>query len=338
MATPVKSGQLKMFKIAFNTFLGIILIFIWARFVDLGQIFAYLSRVNLAFLGSVIFFMLLSPVLRAVRLKIFLAEITRIKLLDLIFLNGAAMMLNFFIPIRAGEIVKGVYLNTNYKLPLGKSVIWIFIDRFVDFLAVLVLTTGLFFVVPTSLSIMFITIIIIILITTLVLTYLAVHQTGFAGKLFNFLRHLLIINHIKIYFDKFSTFILDSFSILDRHPKDLGLMAGITVLAYGADAAIWYFTFIALSANQDFLKMYLGQLLSALTYLIPAAPGYVGSAEASGLLILSGVFGIAPNLASAMTVLFHILSAIFVLFFGLISIYSLKINVGALLKKVLKRG
>lgn len=327
-----------MFKIAFNTFLGIILIFIWARFVDLGQIFSYLSRVNLAFLGPVIFFMLLSPVLRAVRLKIFLAEITRIKLLDLIFLNGAAMMLNFFIPIRAGEIVKGVYLNTNYKLPLGKSVIWIFIDRFVDFLAVLVLTTGLFFVVPTSLSIMFITIIIIILITTLVLTYLAVHQTGFAEKLFNFLRHLLIINHIKIYFDKFSTFILDSFSILDRHPKDLGLMAGITVLAYGADAAIWYFTFIALSANQDFLKMYLGQLLSALTYLIPAAPGYVGSAEASGLLILSGVFGIAPNLASAMTVLFHILSAIFVLFFGLISIYSLKIDVGALLKRVLKRG
>ncbi|MBI2338637.1 flippase-like domain-containing protein [Candidatus Daviesbacteria bacterium] len=336
-----------MFKILFNTILGIILIYIWSRFVDIPQIISNLSKVNLVYLGPVIFFMLLSPLLRAVRLKIFLSEITKIKLLDLIFLNGAAMMLNFFIPIRAGEIVKGVYLNTHYKLPLGKSVIWIFIDRFVDFLAVLFLSVVLFFIIPMiDPSITFtpkgqaslIMVITIILTTALFLTYLTVYQASLAGKLFNFLRHLLIEKHIKIYFDKFSSFILDSFSILNRHPKDLSLMVGITVLAYAADAAIWYFSFIALQANQSFLKMYLGQLLSALTYLVPAAPGYVGSAEASGLLILSGVFGINPDLASAMTVLFHISSAIFVLFFGLVSVYSLKMNIGTLVKVLRKKN
>ena len=327
-----------MFKILFNTILGLVLIFIWSRFVDLHQIFSTLSKVNLIYLGPVVLFMFLSPVIRAVRLKIFLAEIAKIKLPDLIFLNGAAMMLNFFIPIRAGEIVKGLYLNTNYKLPLGKSVVWIFIDRFVDFLAVLLLTAALFFIVPTALNITFITIIAVILIFALFLTYLVVHQANFAQKLFKFLRYLLIVKSIKIYFDRFSKFILESFSILNRHPKDVFLMIVITILAYAADGAIWYFTFIALGANQSFLKMYLGQALSALTYLVPAAPGYVGSAEASGLLILSGIFGIGANLASAMTVLFHISSAIFVLIFGLISIYSLKIEVGSLLKRALKRG
>lgn len=327
-----------MFKILFNTALGLVLIFIWSRFVNVSEIFADLSKVNIVYLGPVFLFMLLSPLIRAVRLKIFLSEIKKIKLLDLIFLNGAAIMLNFFIPVRAGEILKGVYLNANYKLPLGKSVIWIFIDRFVDFLAVLILASVLFFVVPTALSITFIIIIMIILIIALFLTYLIIHQAKFAQNLFKILRHLLILRFIKIYFDKFSNFILDSFSILNRHPKDLGLMIGFTVLAYAADAAIWYFTFISLGANQNFFKMYLGQVLSALTYLVPAAPGYVGSAEASGLLILSGVFGIGPNLASAMIVLFHVLSAIFVLIFGLISIYSLKINVGSLFKRVLNRN
>ncbi len=326
-----------MFKIIFNTILGLVLIFIWSRFVDIGQIFTTISRVNLVYLGPIFFFMILSPVLRAIRLKVFLSEIMKIKLLDLIYLNGAAMMLNFFIPIRAGEIVKGIYLNTNYKLPLRKSVVWIFIDRCVDFLAVLFLTTLLFFIVPTALGIKFITILTLILLIALFLTYFTVFRVDFARKLFNILKYILIFNHIKIYFDKFSTFILESFSILDRHPKDLILITGITILAYAADAAIWYFTFIALGANQNFFKMYLGQLLSALTYLIPAAPGYVGSAEASGLLILSGVFGIPPNLASAMVVLFHILSAVFVLIFGLISVYSLKIKVGSLLKRVLNR-
>ena len=327
-----------MLKVLFNTILGLILIFVWSKFVDLQQIFSILAKVNLSLLGSVVLFMLVSPVIRAIRLQIFLAEIKKFKLLDLIFLNGAAMMLNFFITVRAGEIVKGIYLNTHYKLSLGKSVIWIFMDRFVDFLAVLFLTAILFFVVPTTLSISFIMIITVILISALFLTYLMVHQANFARILFNFLTYLLIVKSIKIYFDKFSNFILESFAILNRHPKDLGLMIFVTVLAYAADAAIWYFTFLALGVNQGFLKMYLGQVLSALTYLIPAAPGYVGSAEASGLLILSGIFGIEPNLASAMTVLFHITSAIFVLIFGLISIYSLKIEVGTLLKRVLKRS
>lgn len=327
-----------MFKIILNTILGLVLIFIWSRFVNLNEIFATLSKINVGLLIPVFVFMLLSPILRAARLKIFLSEIAKINLKDLIFLNGAAMVLNFFIPIRAGEFVKGVYLNTHYKLPLGKSVIWIFIDRFVDFVAVLFLTTILFFVVPTTLNIKFILVIAVFLTTALFITYLAIYKASFAKKLFNFLKHLLILNALKIYFDRFSNFILESFSILKRHPKDLSLMMGITILAYGADAAIWYFTFSSLGVNQSFVKMYLGQLLSALTYLIPAAPGYVGSAEASGLLILSGIFGIKPNLASAMIVLFHILSAVFVLIFGLISIYSLKIEVGSLLKKALRRG
>ncbi|MBI2085976.1 flippase-like domain-containing protein [Candidatus Daviesbacteria bacterium] len=326
-----------MLKIIFNTILGIVLIFIWSRFVDIPQILSNLSKVNLVYLGPIFFFMLLSPVLRAARLQIFLSEITKIKLLDLIFLNGAAQILNFFVPIRAGEILKGVYLNTHYKLPLSKSVVWIFIDRFVDFLAILLLAAILFFIVPTSLSITFITIITIILITALFLTYLIVHKKGFAKDLFKLLRHLFIINSIKIYFDRFSNFILESFSILNRHPKDLFYMTIITIFAYGADAAIWYFTFVSLGVNQNFIKMYLGQLLSALTYLVPAAPGYVGSAEASGLLVLSGIFGIVPNLASSMIVLVHILTAIFVLIFGLFSLYSLKIDVRVLLKRVLKR-
>jgi len=245
-------------------------------------------------------------------------------------------MLNFFIPIRAGEIAKGVYLNTNYQLNMGKAVIWVFLDRFVDFLVVLFLATILLSLTPTSLSINIITIITIILTLALILTWLIIYKSNFTNKLINFLSHLLIEKHIKIYFARFSHFILDSFSILRRHPKDLILMAGVTILAYGADAAIWYFTFKSLGFSQDFFKMYLGQLLSALTYLIPAAPGYVGSAEASGTLILSGVFGIDTNLSSAMIVLFHILSALFVLILGLISVYNLKMNLGVILKKALR--
>ena len=142
-----------MIKILFNSLLGLVLIFIWSRFVDIQEIFSTISKVNFLNLVPVFLFMLASPVVRAIRLKIFLSGIKKINLLDLIYLNGAAMMLNFFIPIRAGELAKGIYLNTKYDLHLGKSVIWMFIDRFVDFLVVLVMAAILFFIIPTSLNI-----------------------------------------------------------------------------------------------------------------------------------------------------------------------------------------
>lgn len=327
-----------MIKIISNTILGLVLIFIWSRFINLGEITATLSKLNLVYLLPIFTFMLLSPILRAVRLKIFLSEVQKISLKDLIFLNGISQILNYFIPIRAGEIAKGIYLHTQYKMDLKKAVIWIFLDRFVDFLVVLMMAGLLLVIVPTSLNISMVVIVVIIFLTGLTLTYLAIFKVSIFQKLINILMPLLIEGHIKIYFTKLSNFILDSFKILKRSPKDLLLMIIITILAYGADAAIWYFSFLALASNQGFAKMYLGQLLSALTYLIPAAPGYIGSAEASGLLVLSGIFGIGTNLASATTVLIHVLSAIFIIIFGLISIYSLKIDLKQILQKALKRS
>lgn len=326
-----------MLKILINALIGIILIFVWLKFVNLSEIISTISKVDLKMLLVVFLFMLLSPVIRAIRLKVFLSEIKNIRLLDLIFLNGVAMMLNFFIPIRAGEIAKGIYLNTHYNLNFGKAIIWVFLDRFVDFLVILLLAATLVLFIPTNLSQGFAKIVDLIFILAIIAAYLAIFQVTLAKKLINFLKHIFIFKSIKIYFVRFTSFILESFSILKRKPKDLALMIGLTILSYGADAGVWYFTFLALGAPQEYLKMYLGQLLSALTYLIPAAPGYIGSAEASGLLILSGIFNLDKNLASAMIVLFHVMSALFVLVFGLTSVFSLKIDLRLILKKALKR-
>ena len=327
-----------MLKILINTAIGIALVWIWLQFVNIKEILGLISRINPAMAVPPLLFMFLSAIIRSLRLKIFLSEVKKIPLWDLTLLNGFAILLNFFIPIRAGELAKGVYLNTKYGLNLGKSIIWIFLDRFVDFLVVLILTPILLLTIPTNLPESFSKTSSFILIFALTLTYLAIFQPVFTKKIINFLRYLLIEKHIKIYFERFSHFILESFVILRRHPKDLALLILVSALAYVSDGAVWYFSFLALGQSQDFIKMFLGQLFSALTYLIPAAPGYVGSAEASGLLILSGVFGIETNLASAMIVLFHITSAIFVLIFGVVSLFLLKIDLGIILRKALKRG
>ena len=327
-----------LLRVLVNTILGVILIIIWLHFVDLSQIWKVISKVQVFKLIPVILCLLASPVVRAIRLKLLINPIKKVPTMDMVFINGVATLLNFYIPIRGGEIAKGMILSKSYNLPLGKSLIWVFFDRFLDFLVVLIAVGILFFVVSTALSIKFIIVINIILIAILILTYFLIYKPVFSKKIIKFLIPLLIFNSIKIYFKRVCNFFIDSFSILKRNPVEFLVLGLITALAYTADAGVWYFTFLAINSNEAFISMYLAQMLSALTYLIPAAPGYVGSAEASGLLILSGVFGIDKNLASAMIVLFHILSAVFVLVFGLVSIYSLKIDLGLILRKALRKG
>lgn len=327
-----------MYQILINSAVGAALILIWLRFVDIGQIGSSLGKTRPSGLILAVAFLLLSTLIRSLRLKVFLSPEKKIALKDLFFLSGAAMMLNFFIPIRGGDLAKAGYLAGEYDLPIGKSIIWIFLDRALDFLGAVVVAALLINFISSQLPQSFEIILIVLSVIVLVGLYLLSYQVKLSKKIAVFLRTLLIINSIKIYFDNVFNFFLESFQILNRHPKQLFILAFLTVLAYFSDAYIWYVVFLSLGSAQDILKLYLAQLLSALTYLIPAAPGYVGSAEASGLLIFSGVFSINPNLASATIVLFHIITAVFVLIFGISAIFLLKLNLAEILKKILRKN
>ena len=176
-----------MLKILFNGLLGVVLVFIWSRFVNLTEIFQTISHVNPLNLLPIFVALFLSPLIRSIRLQIFLSEIKKIKLWDLVMLNGAAQMLNFLIPIRAGEVAKGVYLNSKYGLNLGKAIIWVFMDRFVDFLVVLLLASLFVSIIPTNLPSGFSTTALMIFILTLIGTYLVVFQNNLSRKIASFL-------------------------------------------------------------------------------------------------------------------------------------------------------
>jgi len=315
-----------MFSLKIITRIILILVFVWLKFVNIDEILKTLSKVNPISLLPIFFFFILANAIRSLKLKIFLQSVKNISFRQLFFINGVAIMLNFLIPIRAGEVAKGVYLSQNYNLPMAKSLVWIFLDRFIDFVVVFIAAAVVLFIIPTSLGLNFALISALVAAVLLLITYLIVYKHNSAQKLFDFFENLLILPVLKRLFHKITGYFLETFQVLKRPPKDLFLIFFLAVLAYFSDAAIWVYTFSAIGVGEDIFKMFLAQLLSALTYLIPAAPGYVGSAEASGLLIFSGVFGIDANIASSMIVLFHVCAAIFVIAFGFISLQVIKFD------------
>ncbi len=310
-------------RIALNSLLGIILIFVWSRFVNLGEIGQVLQTVDLRYALGFVVFTILSTILRAARLKLLLISY-RIPVLTLTALNFLSQFLSFTIPIRAGEVSKSIYLSSRYDLPIGKTVVWILLDRFFDFWAVLLLIAGLLWVLPVNLPQSSV---------YLVFFGLAGFTLGAAIVLIsqNFARRLA---RLVPPLTKFSLTIIDGFDILRMGPLRWLAVVVLTLLACISDSLVWLSSLWALGVDLTPLQSLLSSSLLSLTFLVPAAPGYVGSAEASGLLILSGVMGVNPTLASSATVFNHLLTAVTLPTLGLISLYFLKFNLGVVWKKL----
>lgn len=322
-------------KILINTALGFVLIFIWSRFINLEEVFKTLKTADLKFIFLFFFLFFISGTLRAFRFKLLLSRY-QLPWKDLTMLHFLSQFLSFMIPIRAGEITKSVYLTSQYNLPLAKTVVWVFIDRFLDLFVVLFFIATLLFFIPNGLPEQVTKgIFIALLIMFIVMIFLVKSQTVLK-KIATFLSKFLIVDSIKSRFISLSHSIIEGGEILQHSPKTLFSVAGLSFLVVFLDSLIWFFIYQAFGYPLHILQSILANSMTALGYLIPAAPGYVGSTEAGALAVFGGVLGIEANLVSAAAVFFHILTILAVMIFGVGSLYFLKFDLKMVWKKIRK--
>lgn len=320
-------------RIAFNSALGIILIFLWTRFVNLEETLVILKKVQLQYLFFFFVFFIISSALRGLRLKLLLKD-QRISLKDVIMLNFLSQFLSFMIPVRAGELTKSVYLTTQFQQPLAKTMVWVFVDRFLDFWVVLLMISTFLLSVPTNLPSQFIRAAFVLSLLFSLAFILAVKSEKISKRIVNFLSKFFIVPNIKRWFISFAHTVIEGFEILRRHPLELLELVSLTLLATIFDGLIWMVIFLSVGVSLDFAKSLLGNALAALSFLIPAAPGYVGSAEAATLAVFGGVLGVETNFVSAASVVFHVLTIFALLLFGICSLYLLKFDLNLVWKRL----
>lgn len=320
-------------KLLINTALGLVLVFIWSRFINLNEIITLLKGVKLYFIFIFFIFFVFSGVLRALRFKLLLSNF-KIPLKDLIMLHYLSQFLSFMIPIRAGELTKGVYLTSQYKLPFAKTIIWVFVDRFLDLIAVLLFISILFLTIPTSLGEQFTKTAFLLLAASLILVIFLVKNQNLLKKLTVFLSKFLVFRPIKERFISLTYTVIEGAEVLQKPKKTLFGIGVLTILATLSDSLIWFFVYLSFEYDLGILKTILGNSLTALGYLLPAAPGFVGSTEAGALAVFSGVLGIEANLVSAAAVFFHLFTIFTVMILGVGSLYFLKFDLGMVWKKI----
>lgn len=322
-------------RILFNSLLGLALVFIWSRFVNFEQTWGILRTVDIKFAFLVLVILSFSGILRGSRLKLLLQDY-KLPLKDLIMLTYLGQFLSFLIPIRAGELSKSVYLNSQYDLPFAKTVVWVFIDRFLDFWMVLLLISIFLGFLPNVPVASLIKTVPLLLVSMSLATLFFIKSQSFSKKLAKFFSNFLIFPKIQSGFLSFTTSLIEGFEVLNCSILRLISIMVITLIAIAFDSLVWLVIFFSLGINFSIFQTVLGNSLTALTFLVPSAPGYVGSAEAAGLAVFSGILGMEANNASASILMFHILTLLALPIFGISSLYFLKFDLGLVWKKIRK--
>jgi uncharacterized protein (TIRG00374 family) len=290
----------------FQTLFGVLLLAAWLYLVDLGEVAIALSQARWLIVLLAAGVGTSSSLLRSLRWRTILRPIQLIPLLDLWLISLASSLINFIIPLRTGEVARSLFLRHRHRIPILTSLPTIAIDRSFDLLAVLLIgaiggLTGIN--IGGKLSF-------VLLGAGLI----------FLGFVFFIAAAIFFGDRVRAFFSRiipkrvdetlrnrllgFMGSLIEGFGAVRRKPRDLVPILGISLLTALLDGVLFYLLFRSLSITVSLPLVLTGFALFTLTFLVPGAPGYVGSMEAFGSLVFGGL-GIGQAGAASVVLLYH---------------------------------
>lgn len=298
-------------KGAIGLLIGAGLLVTISHFIDFPTIIRLVQRrlttpqgILLALLASLTFILAFS--IRAMRWKLFLNTIAKVRSLTVIQLFLVGVFLNFLLPIRAGELAKSVALKRKMNISIGQSLPTITMDKAFDLLPALFVVLVVPFV-GVHLDVRVWSVLALAngcLLGLALFIVLAAWKYGVAIRLLQRLAGLLPASPGKK-IESFLTDFVDALLLSAKNPRMLLSAVLLTCVAVTCDGLYNYFAFWTIGYHITFGESLVGYLLFNLFSILPNPPGQVGSNEVVGLLIFTGLLHFAPDKVIAMAVLFH---------------------------------
>ncbi|MDP8203195.1 MAG: lysylphosphatidylglycerol synthase transmembrane domain-containing protein [Candidatus Tenebribacter mawsonii] len=313
--------------------LGAIFLIAWVRIVDWQEFLSYFHQFNLKMVLIFSLFYLLAYFFRSLRWRIILKPIYKMGIMESFSIFMSGMLINYLIPIRAGEVAKSVILKTRENVKISESLPSIFIDKLTDLFPIVFIMILIPLVSVKLNSTLYIIIAALFFIFLLFLSFLffAVHNKSKAIKILSFSLRLLPIRYKKNFEDFFINFV-DGMAIMKGRLAENCIVYLLTLFAVLSEAVYIFAVFRAFGSEVTYLKILFGYTLMNLTYILPTPPAQIGSNQFMWVLIFSFTLGVNENLTSAAVTFSHLLTSIWIFLTGGISLIALKINLNKLLQ------
>ncbi|MDI3503539.1 MAG: glycosyltransferase 2 family protein [Candidatus Cloacimonadota bacterium] len=290
---------------------GIILILLWLSFIPIAEVKEYFQELSPFWVGLASLTYLSAYFVRSVRWNIILSHSIKVSVKDTWLFAMAGNLMNYLIPIRAGELVKSWFVKQHYHQSITRTLPSIFIDKTFDTLAIvsvlilipfltIKISTGLF-VLLTLLAIVFVISVGILLMAAWqkqrVLSWLKIPLRIFPRRF-----RTKLLGYLEIF--------IEGLNLFEHQPTKLVIATLLTVLGILLDGLYFYLIFVAFGIEFSFLLVLFGYTLINLSYALPQPPAQLGSNEWMMIIIFSLGFNLTKSSASAIMAFAHILTAL----------------------------
>lgn len=308
-------------------FLGIIFIIAWLKIVNWQEFIAYFHNFDLKFILLFSAFYVLAYFLRSLRWRIILSPIYPMQIRESFFLFMSGMLVNYLIPVRAGELVKSIILKKKHRIPISASLPSVFIDKITDLfpiLLIMVLIPLITVELNTTLHLV-IVLLFLIFLAFIAFLFFAVNHRSKAILILHFVLKL-IPQRFRNKFDGFFENFVDGMAIMKGRYFDYFLIYLITLLAVFSEAIYIFAVFRAFGAKVSYPQILFGYTLMNLTYILPTPPAQIGSNQFMWVLIFGFGLQVDKNLTSAAVTFSHLLTTIWIFALGAISLLALNLS------------
>lgn len=300
---------------------GVLLILLWLRFVDLEDLRGRMSRVradqvlwaSLAYLSAYF--------IRSWRWNVILRRQAKVSLFRTWLYSMGGNWVNYLIPIRLGELVKAWFIKRNHGLPMLSVLPSIFIDKTFD-------TLGIFFVlilipllgmdVSAGLTVLLALLGLVFLASLAVILLAGNRKAGVVKALQTLFSWLPAKARQRV--NGYIEIFVQGLNIFEHHWSQLVFAVLLTALGVGLDGLYFWLIFRAFGIVFPFLKVLFGYTLINLSYALPQPPAQLGSNEWMMIIIFSVGFALTRQDASAIMAFAHVLTALLIGTIGLLAI------------------
>lgn len=325
-------------KVLLGLLVGIGLLFLVAHFVNLPETIAILRQnlttprgIMLALLSGAAFLAAFS--IRGVRWKLFINPVGKIGTFKAIQLFLVGIFLNFLLPVRGGEVAKSLMLKRIANIPISKSLPTVAMDKALDlmpalFIMAIVPLLGVRMDIKLWVVLAFVGGLLICLVFFIALAAwkrdaairLLQRTTGFLPRA------------IGSKIEGFATGFVDSLLMGASQPRIFIPALLLTVVAVIFDGLFAMLAFWTIGFPISFGTAIFGYTVYNMFYILPTPPGQVGSNEAIGLLVFSGLLHLPADKVTAMFVFSHPYAALIQTVVGMACLSALGLKLSSAMK------
>jgi uncharacterized protein (TIRG00374 family) len=330
-----RSGRARTLAVrtAVGLAVGALLVAAFLRLVDVSAVYQRLTHLSIgyallfgvAFLGAF--------VVRAMRWRCLLRP-CEISIGRAVAIYQVATFINWLLPVRGGELVKGLLLRRSDGIPISRSLATVSLDKAMDLLPAVALLALLPFVglhLGRSLWVLLLSALAVVGAGVLLLGFLAWRRERALALLRRPIAALLPARARERVEPSIVVFV-DTLLALVRQPRLMLTAVAYTVLAVSFDALSCVLAFKAVGVAVAVPVVLYGYTLYNLAFILPTPPGQVGSNELIGLLIFSGVFSVDRTGVGAMFLFSHPWSSLLMTASGLLCLSVMGLSLRSTLR------